>query len=132
VVVDRGVQVVVADDRVVVLGARTGMALGVPAADGAAEHAPTATVRDLAEFLDVDRDQLAWPGALIAAYDAAGGTVEPGQTSQSVTSQHPMHRRGMQPEQVADPRRPPAPQHPDFDDAPLGARRRAPRRADRP
>jgi hypothetical protein len=38
----------------------------------------------------------------------------------SVAGQYPMHRRGMQPQQIADVGWSPSAQHADLDDAPLG------------
>src|SRR6185503_4217712 len=108
------------------------MTLVVLIADQAAQHAPATAVWDLAELLDVDVHQFARSSALVAAHHTPAGTVEPGQSSQPVAGQHTVHGRGMQSEQIADAGRPPTPQDPDLDDAPLGPRRRAPRRAERP
>jgi hypothetical protein len=54
-VIDGGVHEVVADDGT----AARAVLVPVPAASGAAEHPPAATVRDLAELLDVHVHQLA-------------------------------------------------------------------------
>jgi hypothetical protein len=126
-VIDRGVHEVVADDGM----AARAVLVPVAAAGGAAEHPPAAPVRDLAQLLDVHVHQLARCTVLISALGSAdlpsSGPVQPAQASQPVAGQHAVHRRGVQAEQVADPRRPPPPRHPDLDDPPLGPRRRPPR-----
>ena len=66
VVVQGGVQVAVAEHRAAVLaGAGGGGPVALPCARPGG--APAAAVRDVAELLDIDVDQLAGPVALVAA-----------------------------------------------------------------
>ena len=62
-----------------------------------AEHAPATAVGDLAELLDVDVDQLAGPVPFVAADHLAGGSIQPGQTSQAVAGQHRCTVEGCKP-----------------------------------
>lgn len=50
----------------------------------------------------------------IAARDPAGAAVEPAQPGEPVSGQDPVHRGGMQSEQVGDAGRSPATQYPDL------------------
>ncbi|GHA67846.1 hypothetical protein GCM10010345_84390 [Streptomyces canarius] len=79
--------------------------------------------RDVAEFLDVDVDQLAGVFAFVAADDAARGPVQVGQAGRPVAGWDPVHGRGHQTEQVCDAGRSPPSQDTDLDDPPLGAGR---------
>lgn len=66
--------------------------------DHAAAGSPPAAVGDTAELLDAHMHQLTARGVFIAAHDPA----ESAQLGQPEAGQHPVHRRGMQTEQVAD------------------------------
>src|SRR4051812_37856788 len=71
VIVDRGLHVLVAD------ASRCPGATAFEAV--AAVDAPAAAIAESAELLDVDVDQLAGPGAFIAADRFTGGSVQPRQ-----------------------------------------------------
>jgi hypothetical protein len=62
-----------------------------------------ATGAEPPRLLDVHVDQLAGPGAFVAADDLAAGPVQHLQPPEPVAAQHPVHRRGRQPDQRADP-----------------------------
>jgi hypothetical protein len=70
-----------------------------------AEGPPAAASRDRAELLDVDVDQLAGPGAFVAADDLPAGPVQPGQPRHRVPDQHPVHGGRVEPEDPGDPSR---------------------------
>ena len=104
VVIQGGVQVAVAQDRVAVAGAlRAGMGLAVTPALDVAQDTPATAVGDVTELLDVHVDQLAGPGALIAADRHPGGPVQACQPRAAVTAQHRVHRRGRHAQPEADP-----------------------------
>jgi hypothetical protein len=63
-------------------------------AGGAAVGAVAAAIRDAAQLLDVDVNQFARPGALIAADQLASGPVHGGQPVEAVTVKDAMDRRG--------------------------------------
>src|SRR5262245_10942787 len=89
VVVDSAVEVGVAD-----AGSATGPAVG----GGSAMDAVAAAGWDLAELLDVDVDQLAGPGTLVAADRCGGGPVHVGEPVEVVADQDAVDRRGRYPE----------------------------------
>jgi hypothetical protein len=105
---------------------------GVAVARGAAQHPPATASGDLAELLDIDMDHVPAAGRFHAADDAPGRTVQPTQFGQPVAGQDAVHRRGVQPQQIADSRGSPPAQHSDFDDAALSTSRGASWRAARP
>ena len=88
-VIDRRVKVVVAD---------------APASGpfGPAMDAVATTIRDAAQLLDVQVDQLTRVLALVADHDAAGA-VAVGKPTHAVAAQHPIDRRAGHPEVVAEP-----------------------------
>jgi hypothetical protein len=63
---------------------------------------PTA-LRDAAQLLDVQVDQVAWPWVLEAADRAASRPVQPGQPVAAMADQDPMHGGGRQAEPGGDP-----------------------------
>ena len=131
VIIECGVQVVITDDGVAIdPGCRGGPR--VAPALGSSLDSPPAAIRNLAEFLHVQVHQITGPGVLVTADHPTRRAVQPAQTGQAVAGQHAVHRRGVQPKQVADPGRPPPSGHPDLDDPPLGAGRGALRRTMRP
>src|SRR4051812_14574270 len=67
------------------------------------QHPPAAAGGDLAQLLDVDVDEFTAAGLCHTTNDSAGGTVQPAQFGQSITSQHSMHRGRVQAQQIADP-----------------------------
>ena len=67
--------------------------------------APAAAVRDVAELLDIDVDQLAGPVPLIAADRHPGGPVQVRQPRAAVAAQDRVHRGGRQAQPEADPGR---------------------------
>src|SRR5699024_7598954 len=88
---------------------------------------PPTTVRDATELLDINMDQLARPGDLVALRCAAtdrqaGGLIDALQLGHPVASQDPPHRGTRYVQEVADPVRPPPAVEPQPDDASLGAR----------
>jgi hypothetical protein len=93
---------------------------------------PAAAVGDPAELLDVDVHEVAGGGVLVAAHHPTGGPVRPGQPGHAGAGEHPVDGGGVQAEREPEARRPAPPDHPDLDDAPLGADGRAPRTAVRP
>jgi hypothetical protein len=102
VVIDQGVDVVVADPGLV----RVGLVVG----DGPALGSPAATGRDLAELLHVHVDQLARPvsfvadsGGLRSPDHQPGHRVQHRQVRQLVTGQDPRHRPGRHAELDGDP-----------------------------
>ena len=132
-IIDSVVQVGVAQPGFAVpvtVGAGRGGSVALP--DRPAGHPMAAPVWDAAQFLDVHVHQLTRRGMLVAAHLPAGSAIQPAQPRQPEPGQHPMHRRGVQPEQEPDARRPPPPDHPNLDDAPLDLRRGTPRRRMRP
>ncbi len=70
-------------------GVQVGVAHSGPVASafGTALGVVPAAVGDEAEFLDVDVDQFAGPGALVAADGFAGGPVSGGQSGQAVPAE---------------------------------------------
>jgi hypothetical protein len=90
VIVDRGVDVVVAGGAA---------AIG---AGGTTVDAPPSAVGDAAELFDVDVDELAGPASFVAADDLARGPVEEGQAVQAVPGQDPVDGRGGQAQDRAD------------------------------
>jgi hypothetical protein len=93
----------------------------VSAACLTAEDLVAAAVRDVAEFLDVDVDQVAGCRVFVAADDPACGAVEVGEAGQAVAGQDAVDGGRVQPEEVGDTSRPPAAQDADLDDPALGA-----------
>jgi hypothetical protein len=105
VVVDDGVHVCGADGGFVVAAAPAGasgggLAVAVPGL--AAEVAPAAAVGHVAEFLDVDVQQVAGVFVFVAADRLAGDPVEVGEPVGPVTGQHGVHGGGGQAELVGD------------------------------
>jgi len=88
VVIDRGVQVVVAAST------RVGPTIG--GASGPALGPVTAILGDPAELLGVQVDQVAGPWVLVAADRPAGWAVQPGQPVHSVADQDAVHGGGRQ------------------------------------
>jgi hypothetical protein len=86
VVVDRGMQVVVATARPV--GA------AVDRSGSPTLHSVAAPGGDAAQLLDVQVDQVAGPRVLVAADRSAGGAVQPRQPVQLVADQDPMDGGG--------------------------------------
>src|SRR5215467_2771306 len=79
VVVEGGVQVAVAQVRAAVdLAAARGVAVGLPVtlAGRPAQDPVAAAVGNVAEFFDIDMDQLARAGPLIAPHGSAAATVQ--------------------------------------------------------
>jgi hypothetical protein len=74
---------------------RTLIGVCVAVTRGAAKHPPAAAGGNLAEFLDIDVDQIAGPGRLDAPDQPSGGAVEPAQFGQPVAGQHAMHGGGV-------------------------------------
>ncbi|GAA4243018.1 hypothetical protein GCM10022255_000290 [Dactylosporangium darangshiense] len=91
-----------------------------------------AAVGDVAEFLDVDMDELAGPVTFVAADVAGSGPVQTAQSRHAVAGQDPMHGGWVQPEQIGDAGRSPAAQDTHLDDASFGAGRGAARAAPGP
>ncbi len=94
----------------------------------AAQGSVAAVVKDPAEFLHIDVDQLPRTVAFVAADHDAGGAVEPGQAVWAVAGQDAVHGRGGQAQDRADPGRPepgrPSPLTDQFFDGGWGAVRR--------
>jgi len=104
---------------------------------GPAEHPVTAAVRDAAELLDVDVDELAGLGLLVAdrldpADWQARRLVDVREQRHPVAGQDAADRRPRHTEVVADPVWPPAPAEPQRDDPALELARRPRRRTQRP
>ena len=96
-VIDRGVDVAVP-------GPRAGLTSG-----RAAEGLVPAAVGDVAEFLDVDVDQVTRRLVFGAANHVSGGAVGPGQPVEPVADQNPVHGGRVQTQQAGDTRRSPPP-----------------------
>jgi hypothetical protein len=106
VVVEGGVQVAVADQRLVVDAAAGGAVLAVATGgDAAAVGAPAAAVGDSAELFDVYVHQIAGVLAFVAAHRFTGGPVQVRQPRHAFADQHPVHGRGVHPEPAGDHRR---------------------------
>nr|BFE68405.1 hypothetical protein GCM10020092_017060 [Actinoplanes digitatis] len=102
-VVDRGVQVGVAEPGTAPrVSAVTCGGGAVEFAACAALGAPAAAVGDVAEFLDVDVDQVARAGVFVAADRLAGGPVEMGQAGDAGAAQDGVAGRGGQVQTAAD------------------------------
>jgi hypothetical protein len=69
---------------------------GVAFADGSAQEAMAAAVRDVAQLLDVDVDQCARDRVLVAADRLSGGAVAPGEPVEPAAEQDAVHGRGRQ------------------------------------
>ena len=119
----------VVDGDVQVAVANPGTAAGTPGrCVASAVGPPAAPGRDFADLLDVQMDQIAGLGALIAPYHPPGGPVDPRQAVEPVAHQDLVHRRRRHSQARRDARRTPPllaaqPAHP-F----LGPRIGAPRR----
>jgi hypothetical protein len=111
VVVQRGVDVAVADDGVTALAQRRAQP-AVAGAGGSPVRPVPAAVGDPPELLDVYVHELARTVPLIAddlaTQSPAGGQVHLVQPRFAFTSQHPVHRRRVHAQAVPDPRWPPA------------------------
>lgn len=99
--------------------------LAVAVTDRTPQHAPAAAGGDLAHLLDIDVHHVPARGRFHAAHDPPSRAVDPPQLGHAVAGQDPMHRRGMDTQQIAATGRPPAPGHTHADDASLGPRRGA-------
>jgi hypothetical protein len=75
---------------------------------------PTAADGDLAQFLDIDMDEVAAVRRVHPADDAAGRTIQPPQFGQAVVGKHVVHRGDVQTQQISDPCRPPPADDPDL------------------
>ncbi|OXR39619.1 hypothetical protein B7C42_08313 [Nocardia cerradoensis] len=123
VVIDGVVQVAATDLAFPVVAQRFSWRSGPVAGSCAAPDSAVSTaVRDVAEFLDIDVDQVARRGVFVAADRCRGGPVEPAQPGHAIAGQDPVHGGGVQSEQVGDAGRSPPAQEADFDDAAFGAR----------
>jgi hypothetical protein len=67
----------------------------------APESLPASTLRDFAQLLDVDVDQLSGARSFVAADHASGGPIHPGQTIDPQADEDPVDRRGRDTESVA-------------------------------
>src|SRR5829696_8992709 len=87
-----------ADQRMAVAAALAAgaISLAVGLAGGAAQEPVAAPGGDVAQLLDVDVDQRAGIGVLVAADHLAGGPVQMPQTADPAANQDGMHRRGGQ------------------------------------
>jgi hypothetical protein len=95
--------------------------LGPPAV-----HAPTATVRDTAELLDVHVHELTRASLLISGRARAtnresGGLIQVRQQRHPIPDQDPPDLRRMQAQSIPDPMRTPSAGEPQRNDPPLGA-----------
>jgi hypothetical protein len=101
VVVDDGVDVVVADAGFVVAGALSGaVGGGLPVAVAclASQIAPAAAVGHVAQLLDVDMQHVAGRGVFVAADRLSGAAVEVGQAVETGPAQDGVHGRRRQTE----------------------------------
>src|ERR1019366_1237317 len=64
----------------------------VVVAQRAPEHLPPAAIGDLAQFLDVDVDELTGARSFIAADDPTRRAVHPGQSIEAEADKNPVHR----------------------------------------
>jgi hypothetical protein len=106
--------------KIAVAAARSALAASL-----AAQDVMSAALGDIAELLDVDVHQVAWSLVFVAPDYSACGAVEVGQAGETVTGEYPVHRGGVEPEQVGDAGWAPAAQDPDLYDASLGPGRSA-------
>src|SRR5690349_19941596 len=119
--VDRGVEEVIATHKTAIaVLARSSAGLRVAVAHAAPLHPPATAGRDLADFLDVDVDQVSDSLGYDAPDDAARRADQPAQSGDPVAGQHSVHGRGMNAQQITDPGWSPTAQYPDLDDAALG------------
>jgi hypothetical protein len=77
----------------------------VAVALGAADEAPPAPIRDVAQLLHIHMDQVPGVGVFVAAHRFPGGAVEMGEPVDPTGHQDPVHRRGRHPEDRGDPDR---------------------------
>src|SRR5688572_28106513 len=68
----------------------------------ASVHLPPTPVRDPAELLDIDVDQVPRSGVLVAADGASGGPVEPAEPIQAESVEYPVDGGGREPQPVGD------------------------------
>jgi hypothetical protein len=104
-VVDDGVHKRCADHRPVLLATLSGATsrgFFVEATLLPADVAPAATVGDVGELCDVDVDQRAWMGVLIAPQRLTGDAIDVRQPIDAAAHQHGMHGRSLQPESAGD------------------------------
>src|SRR5262249_40878344 len=96
----------------------------VAVADGAAQHAPTTAGGNLAELFDINVDKVPAVGRFHSPDNPPSRAIQPAQFGHSISSKHPMHGRGVNPQQIPDTCRPPPPQHTNLDDSTLCTNRR--------
>ena len=106
--------------------------MAVVVAERVTEDLPAPTFGDPAELLDVDVDELAWPGSLIAADHPTGWPVHPREAVQSEPDEHTVDGGRRDAQAIADASRAELERRSQLGDLGLEQRRGAMRAAARP